>query len=263
MWSVGISVSPSREALRIGYDDRQINRIVIRMAHYFLDKDMRVIFGHDWRNDGVMRAVADFAGKVAPISPAVSDFRNEINPLGLNSRPSPRMLNVVPTSRDAISSDALSAEQDSGGVLKVTPVDELLPKLKRQFCNPEVIALGGANNTEADKLTHLRHCITVLLDPGCRICLGGITDGYQGTEPGVSEEAKLALTYGKPLYLMGGFGGAVRSFGEDQHHHRNSYWTANNGLSDDEKGDLFDTTDVEHAIRLIAKGIEAYRNLRH
>ena len=256
MWSVGISVSPSREALRIGYDDRQINRVVIRMAQYFLDKDMRVIFGHDWRNNGVMRAVADFAGKVAPISPEVSDFRNEINPLDPNRRPSPRMLNVVPTSRDAISGDALSAEHDSGGVLEVTPVDELLPKLKSQFRNPEVIALGGANKTEAVKLTHLRHCITVLLDPGCRICLGGITDGYQGSEPGVSEEAKLALTYGKPLYLMGGFGGAVRRFGEDQKHVQNSYWKAGNGLSNGEKEDLFETTDIEHAIRLISKGIE-------
>lgn len=43
-WSVGLSVSPSAEAERLGYDQRQINRIVIRMAQYFLDRDMRVIF---------------------------------------------------------------------------------------------------------------------------------------------------------------------------------------------------------------------------
>ena len=54
MWSVGISVSPCEEAARLGYDERQINRIVIRMAQYFLDQNMRVIFGHDWREDGVM-----------------------------------------------------------------------------------------------------------------------------------------------------------------------------------------------------------------
>ena len=63
MWSVGISVSPSSEAERLGYDERQINRIVIRMAQFFLDRDMRVIFGHDWREDGVD------AGRW-PISPA-------------------------------------------------------------------------------------------------------------------------------------------------------------------------------------------------
>ena len=246
MWSVGISVSPSSEALRIGYDDRQINRIVMRMAQYFLEKEMRLIFGHAWRNDGLMHAVAKFAGRVAQRSEANSDLNDEL----------PRMLNVVPTSREAISSDALNAERDGGGVLKVTPVDELLSKLHDQFRTPEAINRENANETEANTLTHLRHCTTVLLDPGCRICLGGITDRYQGTEPGVSEEAKLALTYGKPLYLMGGFGGVARRFGEDQKHVQNSYWKAGNGLSDGEKEDLFETTDIEHAIRLISKGIE-------
>ena len=54
------SVSECEEAQRIGYDTRQINRIVIRMANFFLDQDMQVIFGHDWREDGVMRAIANF-----------------------------------------------------------------------------------------------------------------------------------------------------------------------------------------------------------
>ena len=75
MWSVGISVSPSTEAARLGYDNRQINRIVVRMAQYFLARDMRVIFGHDWREDGVMRAVADFAGLVATRSEPVEEPR--------------------------------------------------------------------------------------------------------------------------------------------------------------------------------------------
>ena len=263
MWSVGISVSPSEDASRLGYDARQINRIVIRMAEYFLAKDMRVIFGHDWRNDGVMRAVADFAGKVAPHSPAISDSVDEFPVWGHNNGELPRMLNVVPTPREAISSVALNAEQDAGGVLKVTPVDELLPKLQKRFWNPEVVVRGNANKTKANKLTELRHCITLLLDPGCRICLGGITEGYQGAEPGVTEEAKLALIYGKPLYLMGGFGGAARSFGEYQKHLQNSYWAANNGLTDGEKRGLFDMTDIEHAIRLIYKGIESHKNLQH
>lgn len=263
MWSVGISVSPSKEALRLGYDARQINRIVIRMAEYFLDKDMRVIFGHDWRNDGVMRTVADFAGKVTPHSRTMSDSIGELPLSGHDRDQLPRMLNVIPKPREAISNLALDAEQDSGGVLKVTSVDELLPKLKKHFCTPEAIARENANKTDANRLTDLRHCITVLLDPGCRICLGGMTDGYQGSEPGVAEAAKLALIYGKPLYLMGGFGGAARKFGEDQKHNQNSYWKANNGLTAEEKKELFDSTDIEHAIRLISKGIESHQNLQH
>jgi len=65
MWSIGISVSPCSDAEKIGYDNRQINRIVVRAAQFFLNRDMQVIFGHDWRKDGVMEAIAKFAIKVA------------------------------------------------------------------------------------------------------------------------------------------------------------------------------------------------------
>ena len=259
MWSVGISVSPSEDALRLGYDARQINRIVIRIAQYFLDKDMQVIFGHDWRNDGVMRAVADFAGKIASHPLAIDDSNDEFPLLHHDGEVAPRMLNVVPTAREAISSAALNAELDGGGILKITSVDELLPELPAERFSKYVSNV----RENANELTKLRYCLTALLDPGCRICLGGIEQGYQGDEPGVTEEAKLALAYCKPLYLIGGFGGATRSFGEDQKRVQNSYWIADNGLTDVDKNELFDTTDVEHAIRLISKGIEAHRNLQH
>ena len=65
-------------------------------------------------------------------------------------------------------------------------------------------------------LTILREWITILLAPGCRICLGGRMHGYQGDEPGVVEEAGLALNRGKPLYLLGGLGGATKAFIESR-----------------------------------------------
>ncbi|MGX9901309.1 hypothetical protein ACW0JT_18185 [Arthrobacter sp. SA17] len=42
-----------------------------------------------------------------------------------------------------------------------------------------------------------------------RIAVGGALSGYQGTEPGVVEEARLTLEAGKPLYVAGGYGGAA------------------------------------------------------
>ena len=71
------------------------------------------------------------------------------------------------------------------------------------------------------------------------------------------EEARLALTYGKPLYLMGGFGGATRLFGAVAEHGGESYWNAENGLSGEEKRQLFETTDVEWALGTISRGIES------
>ena len=121
------------------------------------------------------------------------------------------------------------------------------------------VTTGGRES----ELTRLRHCLTVMLDPGCRVCLGGPTEGYQGREPGVMEEARLALTYRKPLYLMGGFGGATRLFGAGAKYGGETYWEAPNGLNGAEKKELFETTDVERALGLISRGIASQENSRH
>ena len=78
--------------------------------------------------------------------------------------------------------------------------------------------------------------------------------GYGGNEPGVMEEANLALKYGKPLYLMGGFGGATRTVGKER-----MDWNTINGLSKPQNCELFETTDIERAMRLISVGIRTMR----
>ena len=247
MWSVGISVSPCSDAERIGYDNRQINRIVIRLAQFFLNRDMRVIFGHDWREDGVMRAVAEFANKVAAGAKGVEETSDRVRSTRGGGRERARMLNVVPTGRGALNRKAVQAEHDSGGVLEVISTREL-------FWEEAWV------NDRPAELTALRKRITSLLDPGCRICLGGKEDGYQGGEPGVMEEARLALKCAKPLYLLGGFGGAARSFGQNDEYGCTNYWIIDNGLGKKDKHELFNTTDIERALSIISDGIKEVKS---
>ena len=252
MWSVGISVSPCADATRIGYDERQINRIVIRMAQYFLDRNMRVIFGHDWREDGVMRAVANFAEAVA--ARRAETREEESDNWQPENREEPRMLNVVPTGRAPLSRTAREAQRLSGGVLEVIPLNAVEESVHEPVT---VYQHKHHDKVRARELTTLRREITKRLDPGCRVCLGGKTSGYEGRKPGVQEEAQMALEYNKPLYLMGGFGGATRWFGTMSDPGMD-YWCSANGLEYDEKRELFETTDVEHALRLIAAGIQTF-----
>ena len=46
-----------------------------------------------------------------------------------------------------------------------------------------------------------------------RVVLGGKVDGYRGFLPGIFEEALLTLENGRPLYVLGGFGGAAEVLG--------------------------------------------------
>ena len=265
-WSVGISVSPCEDAAKIGYDDRQISRTVIRMAQYFLDQDMRVIFGHDWREDGVMRAVADFAAVVATRTAAeTEELKEEVQRRDYVVGEECRMVNLVATPAEALSRAAVEAGEESGNVLAVLSVDEIRDsagwpqKLGGEPVAAEWLRGLQVPETRGEELTVLRKWITALLAPGCRICLGGRMYGYQGDEPGVLEEAGLALNWGKPLYLLGGLGGATKAFIKTQKfaekYQSTRYWESNNGLDRDEKKKLFDTVDVEVALRLIAKGI--------
>ena len=186
--SVGISVSPCEDAEAIGYDERQINRITIRIAQYFLYKNMRVIFGHDWRANGVMHAVLNCAEIAAA---AIESHSGE-----------PRMLNLVSTQGAPISRIAGDAQRLAHGVLAVRTLHDHLA------------ASGAADGvrarlSQADELSVLRYHLTNLLSPGCRICLGGRIHGFEGHYAGVAEEAYFALEMNKPLYVVGGFGGAA------------------------------------------------------
>ena len=265
-WSVGISVSPCEDAAKIGYDDRQINRTVIRMAQYFLDQDMRVIFGHDWREDGVMQAVADFAAVVAARTAAeMEEQQEEVQRRDYIGYGEYRMVNLVATPAEALSRAAVEASEESGDFLAVLSVDEIRDsagwqrKLGTEPVEMDWVRGLQVPKTRGEELTVLRQWITALLAPGCRICLGGRMCGFQGNEPGVLEEAGVALNWGKPLYLMGGLGGATRAFIMTQEfaekYQSTRYWESNNGLDRDEKKKLFDTVDVEVGLRLIAKGI--------
>jgi hypothetical protein len=48
-------------------------------------------------------------------------------------------------------------------------------------------------------------------DCAARIVMGGKMEGYSGIFPGIIEEAWRSLQEKKPLYLLGGFGGAARA----------------------------------------------------
>lgn len=263
MWSVGISASESEYAAKLGYDKRQINRIVIRLSQYFLGQNMRLIFGHDWRADGVMQAVANFAQVVASQFDAIEDGDSNGDSSRLRDQAAARMINLTPVRREGLSKAAVAAERESGEVLNVVASNEVVQYVSERICSDidvDLSCLDGDSNSEQDAvLTALRHCLTMLLEPGCRICLGGRMRGFQGREPGVIEEARLALAYKKPLYLIGGFGGATQEFVTDHQYDGASYWEAKNGLTSKEKRFLFATTDIERAIRLILRGINRCR----
>lgn len=184
----------------MGFDRVALNQVLIRLAEHFISLGDRVLFGHDWRADGVMDAIGAYAQSAVSEGSLMNDPKGE------------RLLNLVPSGGKPLSVAAEEAERYGGGVLAVRTLQDAV---ENEDPERNLVDLGfklpaGWQEDRVVELWVLRTCLTRLLAPGCRICLGGRVDDYDGFYAGILEEAYFALAQGKPLYLLPAFGGSTR-----------------------------------------------------
>ena len=112
----------------------------------------------------------------------------------------------------------------------------------------------------------------MLKETSARIVLGGRTESYKGSMPGIGEEALLSLNGSQPLYIVGGFGGCARDIAESiglvepssescrnwarrEEFDRFSAVHLNNGLSHEDNATLAETPHIYQAVGLILQGL--------
>ena len=190
---VGISISESPDMARLGFAHSDLNRCVVRMSEALLAAGARIAFGHDWRPNGVMMAVAALAVRYFRLGPLLGDHENE---------PAPIINRVAPPDEPF-----LVPQIESGKPVEPDAArDSLIRSLKgiveaRQISVPKETPRAAA-------LSRLRVELAELCD--IRICVGGkIRPGeYSGTMPGIVEEALGTLRKGRPVLASAIFGGA-------------------------------------------------------
>lgn len=200
---VNISISESDDSAKRGFPEWQVNRVTLQTVSALFGQGASVIFGHDWRDDGVMDAVYGFARQMqSPIPLSREDVEATDRQLLINLLPWP----------DTPSLDARLREQLSS-TLRVESAG--LPEELRNLDN-EARDAGPQSPLyqylRARGLTFLRHQLNEICH--ARLCLGGRRSGSAGRFPGVIEEALLALRSSKPLYLAGLLGGAAQQIVE-------------------------------------------------
>ena len=106
-------------------------------------------------------------------------------------------------------------------------------------------------------------------DTLAQIVVGGKTKSLRGKTPGLLEESCIALENKKPVYILGAFGGCGELIakilkGEDvveidktiiEKIKKVGINGLNNGLSEEENLELFESSDFARIISLIIKGI--------
>lgn len=195
---VNLSISESEDSTERGFPAWQVNRVTLQVVAALFGQGVGVIFGHDWREDGVMEAVHGFARQMQSPVPISADEADAIG--------QPLLRNLLPWPDDpSLPQEDLERLVSTLRVERAGLPDELVPL-------EEQARRGGAESplyryVRARGLTNLRHRLGAVAH--ARLCLGGRTSGAAGRYPGVIEEAFLALHTRKPLYLAGFLGGAT------------------------------------------------------
>jgi len=196
---VNLSISESIESADRGFPTAQVNRAMLKVVSALFGQGSGLIFGHDWREDGIMEAVHGFAQQVQP---PVSYFKGEFQESGR-----PLLWNLLPwpdtplLSQSDLKCLAFSLHVEQAGL-----PDNLIQYEKEALNQGRESALY--QYLRARGLTHLRRRLTEISQ--ARLCVGGRKKGSKGRYPGVIEEALFSLEYHKPLYLVGVLGGAAQ-----------------------------------------------------
>jgi SLOG-like protein len=197
--TVSLSISESDDSARRGFPVWQVNRVTLQVTASLFGQGASLVFGHDWRDDGVMQAIHGFAMQVQPPVP--------LSPAETQAAGHPLLKNILPWPDKPVLSD-----EDLERLASTLRVEEAgLPAEIKPFDSK-----GRAVDTNdplyrylrARGLTHLRRRLNA--ESEARFCIGGRTEGSAGRYPGVIEEALLAIQEGKPLFLAGLLGGAAR-----------------------------------------------------
>jgi hypothetical protein len=195
---VNLSISESDNSVERGFPSWQVNRITLQIVAALFGQGASVVFGHDWREDGVMEAVFGFARQVqAPIPLSAEESAVEGQPLLRNLLPWPQKPYLSEPDLEQLSS-TLRVEQ-AGLPPELQPFEDAA---SRPDANQAVYQYVRARG-----LTFLRHRLNDVSH--VRICVGGARSKYEGRYPGVIEEAFVAVTDRKPLFLAGFLGGAT------------------------------------------------------
>lgn len=215
---IALSVSDASDRGRLGFPSREIDRALLTICTVLVRGGAEIIY----------------AGNLSPTQHTFKIFRHLAGAYA-GSRELAPFVHIIPepiarrTTFDALH-DAL---RESGSIARsaICIEDQLVPirasgddiligsKPTRQrltLAREWDEWLAGHKRAEtAEAYTQARKAVSAVAD--ARVVLGGKMgvldrpdDQYEGTSPGIAEEAIMTLALGRPLVVLGAFGGAAR-----------------------------------------------------
>ncbi len=191
--NIGISISnPEKDDLtQIGHYDTHLEQLSKDFARFLIAHNANLIYGGDLREGGF----TEFIFNEAKI---LHDKIKYKVPHIMNYLAYPIYINASETVLKW-----KAANKNIAKMIEVPPPDDISDILNN---NDKIISNFFENKYLNSKcFTQMRDLMIQNCD--ARIVAGGKCKGYQGIMPGILEEVLIAIEKGKPLYILGGFGG--------------------------------------------------------
>lgn len=186
---IAISVSINEDLEFLGFTEQHLNDISIEIARYIIANGGTTIYGGDLRINGFTNYFSEIAKQYKKSNDNTVSFINYFAP--------PNSKQISKEVEIDFKSKQIGIVKTSGGV-EFNPDESYFPKenIEHRYIYSECFR----NMREQ-----------MAQDSDARIIVGGKEMDYLGFGPGIIEEAFYTISYSKPLYIIGGFGGASSS----------------------------------------------------
>lgn len=189
---IAVSVSDNEDLEHLGLSIQHLRDVMIELARYIMANGGTLLYGGHLKNEGFTKLFAELSYQYK--------FLNDKSFRFINYFPFPN-------------SNSLTLEIKADFVKQqVEPVVIDIPKHLGEVDKNR--KYDPFNNIEdryifSECFSDMRRKMAI--ESHARILLGGKQSNYLGYMPGIIEEAYYSLKTNKPIYIIGGFGGAAKS----------------------------------------------------
>ena len=255
--AIAISVSESPDLGALGMSDAHLRDATAELARHLLALGARVAYGGDLRSGGFTEILFELVARHRRDADDGDDCDAVLSYLAW----------PVHISKPFHDLERYAGELEGMARLLLLDVEGTpLSSAQRR----ELASRLPEPDEWADGLTAMRRRMSA--DTTARIIAGGKVADYYGNMPGVAQEARIALDDGRPLYILGGFGGcaadiavtiglaelpgiAPRDWGQAKIFVDTPDERLSNGLNKEENRTLASTPHVDEAIALVLRGM--------
>ncbi|UWY26991.1 hypothetical protein N4T20_14810 [Flavobacterium sp. TR2] len=186
---IAISVSVNEDLEKIGFSEQHLNDISIEIARYIIANDGIALYGGDLRENGFTHYFSELSNQYKKANDKDFKFVNYF---------------VFPNTKRLTRDVRIDFHSKQIEIKEISAPKTISIDQQKEY-NPFTSKEDRYSFCECFKEMRIQ----MAKDCSARILVGGKTTNYLGYVPGVIEEALYTLKESKPLFLVGGFGGAT------------------------------------------------------